>query len=332
MIVSATGDPSNVDNFTAGEVVEDWRLVPNDNNVALRNVKFPPRLAVVIPDSGEFGNVCLRGFKDLVLILSNSGYSVLTVSNIISPSAEFLVPSVLSYPLTIEAGTSLQISIRFQPVSFGSKSATITVISNDPGGPKIVEVSGTANPPRLAVVIADEGDFGKACVGAFVNEMLSLNNSGHCKLTITGIASSSAEFLAPNVLFYPLTIEAGGSLQVPIRFSTDQFRFQISDDHCRQRRPDRREEYCHFRECAFRKARRHRFHMHRRCEGMLSRRAHDLDLQRGRLQTTRDERCLQTQEQALEVDQQPISCDFTPWFVPKRLDSVHSHRKMSKML
>ena len=44
MIVSATGDPSNVDNFTAGEVVEDWRLVPNDNNVALRNVKFPPRL------------------------------------------------------------------------------------------------------------------------------------------------------------------------------------------------------------------------------------------------------------------------------------------------
>ena len=42
MIVSATGDPSNVDNFTAGEVVEDWRLVPNDNNVAQRNVTLVP--------------------------------------------------------------------------------------------------------------------------------------------------------------------------------------------------------------------------------------------------------------------------------------------------
>src|SRR6185295_4821498 len=40
MIVAATGDPSNVDNFTAGEFVEDWRLVPNDNNVAQRNVVF----------------------------------------------------------------------------------------------------------------------------------------------------------------------------------------------------------------------------------------------------------------------------------------------------
>ncbi|MBK8803293.1 MAG: hypothetical protein IPN71_14785 [Fibrobacteres bacterium] len=42
MVASATGDPSNVDNFTAGEVVEDWRLVPNDNNVAQRNVTLVP--------------------------------------------------------------------------------------------------------------------------------------------------------------------------------------------------------------------------------------------------------------------------------------------------
>lgn len=38
MIVSADGDPSNVDNITAGEVIEDWRLVPNDNNIGQRNV------------------------------------------------------------------------------------------------------------------------------------------------------------------------------------------------------------------------------------------------------------------------------------------------------
>jgi zinc metalloprotease ZmpB len=33
MIVSATGDPRNVDTFTAGDVIPEWRLVPNDNNV-----------------------------------------------------------------------------------------------------------------------------------------------------------------------------------------------------------------------------------------------------------------------------------------------------------
>ena len=37
MVVSAAGDPSNVDNFTAADSIPDWRLVPNDNNIARRN-------------------------------------------------------------------------------------------------------------------------------------------------------------------------------------------------------------------------------------------------------------------------------------------------------
>ena len=223
MIVAAPGDPSNIDNFTAGEVIEDWRLVPNDNNIAMRNVKFPPRLALLIADSGDFGNVCVGHFKDEMLCLSNSGYSTLTVTNIASSSGEFLVPDVLSYPLTIEAGTSMQVPIRFQPASFGSKSATITVISDDPAGPKTVKVSGVAKPPRLAVVTADSGNFGKVCVGSLKDEMLSLSNSGHCMLEITGIVSSSPEFLVPNVLSYPLLVEPGSSQQVPIRLQPASF-------------------------------------------------------------------------------------------------------------
>lgn len=42
MIASATNDPSNIDNFTAGEVIPEWRLVPNDNNVGQRNVQPVP--------------------------------------------------------------------------------------------------------------------------------------------------------------------------------------------------------------------------------------------------------------------------------------------------
>jgi zinc metalloprotease ZmpB len=42
MVVKADGDPSNVDNFTAGETIPEWRLVPNDNNVGQRNVNPVP--------------------------------------------------------------------------------------------------------------------------------------------------------------------------------------------------------------------------------------------------------------------------------------------------
>jgi len=42
MIASATGDPSNVDQITAGESMPEWRLVPNDNNIGQRNVQPVP--------------------------------------------------------------------------------------------------------------------------------------------------------------------------------------------------------------------------------------------------------------------------------------------------
>ena len=38
MVVSATGDPSNVSNLSPGESIPEWRLVPNDNNIGQRNV------------------------------------------------------------------------------------------------------------------------------------------------------------------------------------------------------------------------------------------------------------------------------------------------------
>jgi hypothetical protein len=38
MIVSATGDGSNVDNIAAGDSIPEWRLVPHDNNIGQRNV------------------------------------------------------------------------------------------------------------------------------------------------------------------------------------------------------------------------------------------------------------------------------------------------------
>jgi hypothetical protein len=42
MIVSADGDPSNIDNFTAGDSIPEWRLVPHDNNIGQRNVAPVP--------------------------------------------------------------------------------------------------------------------------------------------------------------------------------------------------------------------------------------------------------------------------------------------------
>jgi photosystem II stability/assembly factor-like uncharacterized protein len=180
-------------------------------------------VATAIADSGNFGDVCLGSFRDELLTINNNGWGPLRISNITSSNPEFEPPSVLSYPLLVDAGDSIDVVIRFQPASLGAKSATITIFSDDPAGPHKIPVSGAAPAPRLSLLLANAGDFGKACVGSFADEPLILNNSGKCMLTVTGITSSSAEFVGPQVLSYPLSIAPGNSLPVPIRFAPVDF-------------------------------------------------------------------------------------------------------------
>ena len=178
-----------------------------------------PKIATVIANSGVFGDVCIGTFKDLALTINNAGGCDLMVDSITSSSAQFRVPTGVSYPLVISAGGSTQVPIRFEPTSLGSKSANITVASNDPATPsKIVAVSGNAPAATIVTTIANFGSFGDVCVGSFKDLDLTINNAGGCNLSVTNITSSSGEFKAPQGVTYPMDIAAGGSTHVSIRF------------------------------------------------------------------------------------------------------------------
>jgi Abnormal spindle-like microcephaly-assoc'd, ASPM-SPD-2-Hydin len=179
-------------------------------------------VAAAIANGGNFGDVCLGSFADEVLTINNSGDCLLSISGI-TGSADFLAPSVLSYPLQLSPGGSIDVVVRFQPSTYGPKSGTLTIFSNDPAEPTSVPVSGVAQAPNANLIIADAGNFGNVCVGSFADEPLIVTNSGKCTLTVTGIASTSAEFLMPQVLSYPVTIGPGDSLPVPIRFQPLSF-------------------------------------------------------------------------------------------------------------
>jgi hypothetical protein len=176
-------------------------------------------VATAIADHGDFGQVCVGSFHDELLTIDNNGTATLSITNITSSSPEFQPPSVLSYPLKVGAADSIGVMLRFRPANPpGFKFAIITIFSDDPAGPHKIRVTGTAPAPRLSLLIANAGDFGKACIGGFKDEPLILNNSGKCMLLVTGITSSSAEFVVPNVFSFPLAIAPGASLPLPIRF------------------------------------------------------------------------------------------------------------------
>ena len=54
---------------------------------------------------------------------------------------------MVSFPLTVDGGDSIAVPIRFQPTNRGSATAMLTIVSNDPNSPAVVNVSGTAWPP-----------------------------------------------------------------------------------------------------------------------------------------------------------------------------------------
>ncbi len=177
-----------------------------------------PSLEVAFPDAGQFGNVCLGSFVDRGFVLNNRGPCELQILAISSSSPDFIPPGVLFYPLVVEAGDSIELPIRFQPNQFGPAASTITIHSNDPTGPDTVVVSGTAPPPRLTLVVPDNGDFGQVRLGRFTDRDLVINNSGPCQLSVTGIVSSAPIFVTPQVVSFPLTVDGGDSIAVPIRF------------------------------------------------------------------------------------------------------------------
>jgi len=64
MIASTAGDASNVSHFTGSESIEEWRLVPNDNNVGQRNVTIQP--------GGAGPEALVSSMRDAVFVAGNN--------------------------------------------------------------------------------------------------------------------------------------------------------------------------------------------------------------------------------------------------------------------
>lgn len=204
------------------------RIVCNDPmapfvDVAAIGAGGTSAIATAIADSGNFGHVCRGSFRDEILTINNPGFCPLLVQGITSTSAAFEVPGVASYPLVIGPGASIDLVVRFQPLALGAAAGNLTIISNAPSSPSVVPVSGFSPSPVLSLILANHGNFGRVCVGSFRDEMLILNNAGACPLTITGMSSSSVEFLVPGVTLWPLSIGPGDELEMPLRFEPTSY-------------------------------------------------------------------------------------------------------------
>lgn len=182
---------------------------------------YGPAIAVNLEHDMRFGVVC-TGPEYLNINVFNVGNRDLMIASVhrVSGSSDFTVLASPATPLAISPGDEIDFTVEFTPSTHGvTETAIIRVTCNDPVTPVLnLRATGVGGAGALETVIAHDGDFGACCVGAFVDEDLTLVNNGPCKLSIQNVTSSSTEFVPPSVSHYPLVVAAGVSLELPIRF------------------------------------------------------------------------------------------------------------------
>ncbi len=219
----------------AGTVSGQLTIASNDpvnpqQTVAISAIKGAPSLNATLVNAGNFGEVCRGDQKDLTLQLINQGTCAATVNSIVSSDPHFELSAVTTFPLTIGAGSTVNVPVRFKvapnEACGGSVSGTVTV--NATGlAPLVVPVSATIPCPQLVIdptSLSGINAFPATVVdttgvlGCFSERKATLRNTGKCSLTIDSVSATAPHFQVVAPTQFPLTINAGGAIEARVRF------------------------------------------------------------------------------------------------------------------
>ena len=181
--------------------------------------------AVVTSDTLDFGEVTLGDSSAAFVAVRNTGTASLTVSQITLSGSDANAFDVITgaVPFTLAPGDSMSIGVRFRPASAGTKTATLSLISDDPNRPQIdVTLTGTAVAPAPQLLALPPSlDFGEVYVDSTVAQALQLTNPGTADLVITAISLTGADSTQFSVagVTVPLTVPPGDTTRFSVAFT-----------------------------------------------------------------------------------------------------------------
>ncbi|SEQ82602.1 choice-of-anchor D domain-containing protein [Microlunatus flavus] len=118
-------------------------------------------------------------------------------------------------PVTLKAGRSLTVPVTYRPKAAGSDSGALAFVTTT--GTFAFDLHGAGTKDGL---LSDPStlDFGEVPSGGTVTLDASITNSGSTSTTITGATRPKAPFSTDALTATGTTLEAGGSVSVPITF------------------------------------------------------------------------------------------------------------------
>ncbi len=180
----------------------------------------PPDISVT-PPSLAFGSVAVgkTSTAQTVTILNSSG-SNLVIAAISSPDTEFVVLNGPTLPAVVPAGGNATFQARFAPDGIGSRSASISVASNDPDEAAVlIPCTGTGLAPDIAVTPGSFAFGNQAVNTTSTAQTLRIKNEGNAALRLSQVASSSAQFTVSGGPPLPANLAPGAEAAFDVRFA-----------------------------------------------------------------------------------------------------------------
>lgn len=173
------------------------------------------------PNPVAIGYVCKGSTCVGQLEVSDTGADKMPISSITktSGSADVSLASGPTFPVNVSPDANFIFTFDCTPTTFGAKSATFNIASNDPANPNTA-VTVMCNTAAGAIDVAGTGNLGTAnCSGSTPPQTLQINNVGNCTLNLASAIISCADFTLVNPGELPAAISPDSSLPVGVNFT-----------------------------------------------------------------------------------------------------------------
>lgn len=200
---------------------------PNNTNLTVSLTGTGTQANIgVSPTSKAYGTVSVGATSAQTFTVTNSGTATLTIGTVAvggTNASEFVKGTDTCNGQTLAASGTCTIDVTFTPSSAGSKSATLTIPSDDADTPSLdVALTGTVNPQNASPSPSSK-DFGNVDVGSSSSaQTFTITNTGNVALVIgtTSISGTNAsEFTKQNDNCNGATVNPGATCTLEVVFS-----------------------------------------------------------------------------------------------------------------
>jgi gliding motility-associated-like protein len=188
-----------------------------------------PAIAITVNGNSQadgstvtFSSLVIGNNETKDFVIANAGTATLNISTI-STTGDFAVQGTA--PASVNAGEDETVTLQFSPTQSGTRTGTVTFLSDGDVPTYVINLSGSGIAPNPVIEITDGGigqgsgsdlDFSSTDVGTEALKTIVITNSGNAELVITDI-QVTGDFAIEGVV--PSSIGPGSSETIAIKFT-----------------------------------------------------------------------------------------------------------------